>query len=253
MIRRLILIVFAVLLPASALIAETPAESFGKGIAAYKAGDYPEAIRQFLAIEQEGYDSFAVTYNLGNSYYKNGNLGKAILYYERTLLHHPGNEDVVQNLNIARARIRDRVDPMPLLFFVRWWNDLQSSFRPESIFYASFLFLCIVAAALFVFFGFQRLFLRRAALSVVAVFGVLFVLSVVLYTARLDDYRSHRFAVVMPSKVTVLSTPDASAVESFNIHEGLKVEILDSEKEFYHIRLLDGKNGWVHRDVIERI
>lgn len=251
--RNTFLIAVAVVIPFSLLQAASPADVFSDGVDAYQAGDYPEAIRQFLQLEQEGYDSFAVTYNLGNAYYKNGNLGKAILYYERTLLHHPGHAEVEQNLNIVRARIRDRVDPIPLLFFVRWWNDLKSSLRPESIFYASCLLLCIVSTALFVFFGFTRLMLRRSALAVVSVFGALFIMSVALYTARLDDYRSHRFAIVMPSKVTVLSTPDASAVESFNMHEGLKVEILDSKQDMYHIRLADGKNGWIQRDAIERI
>jgi SH3-like domain-containing protein len=115
------------------------------------------------------------------------------------------------------------------------------------------LFLWVFALCMFFFFGFRRVLLRRVALVTGVVSGLLFVLSVTLYSTRLEQLQAHRFAIIMPDETVVRSTPDASGVESFIIHEGLKIEILESREQYYHIRLADGKSGWIQRSSAERI
>ena len=54
-----------------------------------------------MASEGESADIY---YNLGNSYYKNKNIAKAVLNYERALLMNPGDADIRFNLEMARSK-----------------------------------------------------------------------------------------------------------------------------------------------------
>lgn len=250
---RIAAIAFIVLMLPSLLHAQDAADRFRSAAQAYASAEYAEAVDILLGLEREGYAGFEVYFNLGNAYYKNGNLGASMLYFEKALLQDPGNDDVLHNIRVVRARTRDRVEPIPLLFFVRWWNEIKNGFLPKTFFVWSVLLLWALAGALFVFFGYRRVLLRRIALTASLLTGVLFLLSVTLYTSRLEQLTGHRGAIIMPDEVTVRSTPDASGVDSFTIHEGLKVEILDSRDDMYRIRLADGKNGWIPRAAAERI
>ena len=52
---------------------------FKKGNEFYELGQYQEAIKNFEEIIDNGYESWELYYNLGNAYFKNKQLGKAIL------------------------------------------------------------------------------------------------------------------------------------------------------------------------------
>ena len=230
-----------------------PAEQFREAAQAYRNTEYAAAIRALQDLVAQGYATFPVYYNLGNACYKNGDLGGSMLYYEKALLLDPGNEDVLHNIRVVRARTRDRVEPIPLLFFVRWWNDLKQGHLPGTFFVWSLVLAWMLAAALFVFFGFRGVGLRRVALTSVILTSLLFAGTVTLYSSRLEQIDAHRSAIVMDDEAMVRSTPDATGVESFTVHEGLKVEILESRESYYRIRLADGKNGWIPRSAVERI
>jgi tetratricopeptide (TPR) repeat protein len=253
MIRRIAFLLILLMTLSNAIVAQQSQQRFHEASDAYASAKFQDAIRILHALERDGYAGFEVYFNLGNAYYKNGNLGASMLYFEKALLRDPGNEDVLHNIRVVRARTRDRVEPIPLLFFVRWWNDIKSAYLPGTFFTWSVLFLWLFAGALFVFFAFRRVLFRRAALVISLLTGALFLSSVTLYSARLEQLSAHRSAVIMPDEVTVRSAPDASGVESFTVHEGLKVEILESRDDMYHIRLADGKNGWIPRASAERI
>ena len=87
-------------------------------------------------------------YNLGNSYYKAGEIAKAVLNYERALLMKPGNSDIRANLEVARAKTIDKVEPVPEVFFVSWTKALINSMSVDAwatwgispLFYLSSLF-----------------------------------------------------------------------------------------------------------------
>ena len=91
---------------------------------AYINNDYVKAIEIYEALLQEG-EAAELYYNLGNSYYKQGDIAKAILNYERAALLNPNNSDIQANLEIARAKTIDKVVPIPEIFFVAWTKALS--------------------------------------------------------------------------------------------------------------------------------
>lgn len=82
---------------------------------AYIKEDYTAAIQIYEALLKNG-EAAEVYYNLGNSYYKIGEIAKAVLNYERALLLQPGNSDIRANLEVARAKTIDKVEAIPEIF-----------------------------------------------------------------------------------------------------------------------------------------
>ena len=62
----------------------------------YDDQEYEQAINLYESLISEGYQSFDLYYNVGNSYYKLDMFAEAVLFYEKSLLLEPGNEDAAQ-------------------------------------------------------------------------------------------------------------------------------------------------------------
>src|SRR3989344_6976224 len=67
----------------------------------YKKGSYAGAAKVYEAVRAGGYHSGALNFNLGNTYFKLGQLGKAILNYERARRILPRDADVLSNYRYA--------------------------------------------------------------------------------------------------------------------------------------------------------
>ena len=102
-----------------------------EGDSAYIKEDYTAAIQIYEALLKNG-EAAEVYYNLGNSYYKIGEIAKAVLNYERALLLQPGNSDIRANLEVARAKTIDKVEAIPEVFFVSWIKSLINSMSVDA-------------------------------------------------------------------------------------------------------------------------
>ena len=83
-----------------------------EGDSAYIKEDYAAAIQIYEALLKNG-EAADVYYNLGKIVIiKIGEIAKAVLNYERALLLQPGNGDIRANLEVARAKTIDKVEPV---------------------------------------------------------------------------------------------------------------------------------------------
>ena len=93
---------------------------------AYTSEDYAKAIALYEEVLSSHGESAAVYYNLGNAYYKAGKLGPAILNYERCLLLQPGDADARFNLQMARQKTIDKIEPVGEFFLVKWARSMAN-------------------------------------------------------------------------------------------------------------------------------
>lgn len=75
--------------------------TFADAAKAYDENRLPDAIAGWQALADEGQALTEVLFNLGNAYYRNGNLGQAILAYRRAQRLAPRDPDVRANLGFA--------------------------------------------------------------------------------------------------------------------------------------------------------
>ncbi len=230
----------------------SPVETFEQANEAYRNADYKHAISLYRSLLDTGYRTVDVYYNLGNACFKRGDFAHAVLYFERAMMLDPA-DDIEFNLNVVRSRLRDRVEPVPQLFFVQWWNRIKYAWHLGTIFWISAALFWLLCVGVVTFFWSRSLRFRRLAFFLSSVFLVAWVVWFALFLDAREDRLAHRMAVIMPKEVEVKSSPDKSGVRLFAVHEGLKVEIVDDFDNWYQVRLQDGKKGWVQQDVLERI
>lgn len=221
---------------------------------AYQDNDFKGAIEKYEAIINGGQESADIYYNLGNSYYKDKNIAKAVLNYERALLLSPGDDDIRYNLEMAKSKTIDKVTPKSEIFIVTWVNTIRNLMSESSwsVFAISCFILFILATAAYIFGG--KIVVKKLGFSAAVIFLFLTVVANLFADAQKDKLINRNGAIVMQSSVTVKSTPDESGTDLFVLHEGTKVYINDnSMKGWKEVSLEDGTRGWVPTESIEVI
>jgi len=81
-----------------------PETLFQKGNEVYALEEYGKAIDLYEQCLQQAATS-ALHFNLGNAYYNTGDIGRAVLNYERSLALSPGNQEAKANLAFLRREL----------------------------------------------------------------------------------------------------------------------------------------------------
>ena len=81
--------------------------AFLDGIKHYKAENFDAAITEFNKIVDAGIHNGKVFYNLGNAYLKNGDIGRAVFWFERAFKLMPHDPDLKFNLDYALSLVQD--------------------------------------------------------------------------------------------------------------------------------------------------
>ena len=220
---------------------------------AYINNDYVKAIEIYEALLQEG-EAAELYYNLGNSYYKQGDIAKAILNYERAALLNPTNSDIQANLEIARAKTIDKVVPIPEIFFVAWTKALISKLSVDTWGRIGIACFILFIVALSAFFFTKQLKTKKISFALGIISLIISILCNIFAWTQKSDLLNNKEAIILSPSVTARSTPSENGTTLFILHEGHKVEIKDnSMKEWKEIKLEDGKVGWVPTQSLELI
>ncbi|MCD8186320.1 MAG: tetratricopeptide repeat protein [Rikenellaceae bacterium] len=142
--------------------AQTPEKWWERANSAYTGGDYPEAILHYDSIRAQGYVSARLYYNLANAYYKDNQIGKAILNYNKALRLDPGNDDIKHNLAIANSYVRDRIDTVPEFFLKTWARELMYRAGTDSWAVMNLVFFALALALVLVYLLGRRMSWRKA-------------------------------------------------------------------------------------------
>jgi tetratricopeptide (TPR) repeat protein len=250
---HLIIVFFCIALNCSGNTDNATISTFTKANTTYRRGDYVTAAQIYESILNKGLKSGELYYNLGNCYYKSGETSKAILAYERARKFMPEDEDLAYNLRLSYGNTVDKIEPVPQLFYQRWWSQLLNIFRPSSWATLAVVMLWIAAgfAAWYLYAGSIRArkytFLSSGLLLFLAL--TLFLLSRSSYnTLNADDA-----AIVMEPSTVIRSSPDNRSTSLFMLHAGTKIEVLDELGGWKQIRIANGNSGWIKEEAIELI
>ena len=220
---------------------------------AYIDGDFAAATQLYTLIESRGYYSARLYYNMGNAFFKAGNLGKAILYYNRALVVSPSMEDAAYNLEIAEAQTKDKISQVPQFFLNRWLERLQRTLSCTAWSVISLVFLALTLVLLLLFLLGSRLAVRKAGFYGTIVSALFFIVTTAFALAERSDMLNREGAIVMSSAISVKSSPDSDATDLFVLHEGTKVVISSEVDGWAEITIADGKKGWTELSHLERI
>jgi tetratricopeptide (TPR) repeat protein len=221
---------------------------------AYAREQFAQAARLYAALIAQNGESAEVYYNLGNCYYRQDSMAKAILYYERARLLDPADADIRLNLDLARSKTIDKVVPQTELFFVTAYHKLVLSLSQRSWAVCGWLTFALMLAMLGVYLFVPRVALQKGAFAVaVAALVVCIFANVAAFNQR-SHIRNRNEAIIMAPSAVVKSTPSSGGTDLFILHEGTHVTITDaSMQQWVEIRMADGKAGWLERNTIDVI
>jgi tetratricopeptide (TPR) repeat protein len=219
----------------------------------YKNNQYQLAIDEYNKLISQGYEGASLYYNLGNAHYRLGNVGFAILYYEKALKLSPSDEDAKHNLAIAKLNIKDKVDELPQFFIFNIWEGLLASFSVSGWTMIVYIIFILLLLAVIGYFFSRSVTQQRISFFVGVGFLVLLFSSISLLAVKMNKEFNIKNGVIVENVVTVKSSPDSSSKDEFVIHEGLKVRLEDKVDEWVKIRLADGKIGWIKEISIQII
>jgi tetratricopeptide (TPR) repeat protein len=224
-----------------------------KGNNAYSLGEYTNALEAYKQIEEGGYLSARLLYNMGNTYYKLQEDGRAILYYERALKFDPANEDIKNNLEIARLKTLDKIESVPEFILTTWTKDLRNSMSSDKWAWSGLVML-LVTALLMLLFRHAPTVGQRKLSFVMACLTFLFVMVAFIFSLNLRHKAADSdFAVILSPVSNVKSAPNSTGGNLFILHEGTKVEILESVGQWSKVELSDGRQGWMESKDFETI
>lgn len=226
---------------------------FDEGNILYQQEDFATALEKYHQIEELGLVSSALYFNIGNSYYKLDQIGRAILYYERSLRLDPKDENTLANLAIANQATIDRITPPPEFALASWLRWALYLF-PVSTLLRILAVIYLLLGAFLVTLTVTRARRPRSVIKKICLVMLLLLFTtVVLFLAQWNDARNRVEAVVLVKELPAMDAPGDGATEVFAIHEGTKVHIDQTANGWVEIVLPDGKIGWVSSDGVEII
>lgn len=212
---------------------------------AYKAKNYSEAIGAYEDLLKQGYRSDKLYYNLGNAYYRNNQLGKAIYNYNLAHQLNPSDEDININLELANSKTVDKIDAKTNFFASVLKTRVVNSLSTTQWAWLSILSLVLALPLLFCFIASSRPAIKKLGFFTGLLTLLVFTGSMVLGFVALNGKQKLTFAIVTDRECKVYNEPQADDKQKFSLHEGTKVKVLDSNTEWTSIKLENGNEGWV--------
>jgi len=222
-------------------------ERFFEANQAYKNDRFQEAIDSYTRLIGNGYENGHVHYNLGNAYFRLGDLGRAILAYERARLLMPRDGDLLFNLSQARNQARDAsidLQTSSLSGFL----GLGSFNRYETFFVFTLLnvlFFSLLCLKLYK----KTEWTYYLSIFMAIVIGVCVCAVALKWYAWANDNR----AVILAEEVMVQAGPDARDTLLFKLHAGTIVRVERTENDWTLLQLSKDKRGWAESKHLEKI
>nr|NQU90766.1 tetratricopeptide repeat protein [Bacteroidota bacterium] len=220
----------------------------------YNEGLYGQAIELYEKAMENGYESFELYYNLGNAYFKLNNLASAILFFEKAKKLNPNDEDINFNLKIANSRIVDKIETVPELFYVRWWNSMIYALNVDEWAWVNILSFSLALVLILVFLLSQSIWLKKTSFWLGILILLFSISSYLLSSQKYNSFLKNHEAIVFTPTVTVKSSPSKTGIDLFVIHEGTKLQITDQVGDnWYEVKIANGSVGWIPATDIRKI
>jgi tetratricopeptide (TPR) repeat protein len=214
---------------------------------AYRQGHFQEAIDGYNQLIQSGHQHGNLFYNLGNAYFRQGQLGLAILNYERAHILIPRDTDLNFNLSYARDKIQDAIPKHQNLIDTAlfWIKDLNFA----EIFWCFAILNVLFWTTLLI-----KLFYKFEWIYYISLISfILWMIAGISVGLKWYKLNNDDRAVILRKEVSIFAGPDIKDIVLFKLHSGAIVHYERSEDGWSLVSLADEKRGWIKSEAIELI
>jgi tetratricopeptide (TPR) repeat protein len=252
-VRRRILLACAAaaiaLAPAVGSSAESLERIFSAGNEAYFRGDFATAIEHYTRLAEAGVHDPDVYFNLATAHARRGELGRAVLYFERCLWLRAGDDGAGEGLAAARALLGKRraeregeatVQARPPLS-----QAIVSPISADALAFCVLVLDVLFFAGLFVLPRMRRDPLRLGLTIALPVTALALLAAGAGLAIKSGAFAEGDPAIVLRERAELREGPDPKAQVRAQAHEGEPAEVLKHERGFARVRLSQGARGWI--------
>ena len=241
--------IFCLLISAHPAFTAEPAP-FESANAKYQAGDFKAAAALYEEIIKNSQGTGAVYFNLGNTYFRLGQKGKALIAYERAFKVMPRDQDLLWNMNVLKSVLPDRIEPVNENLIVYWLKTMAAKFTIDEI------SLGITAALAWWLLTAVLLFFLPQAKRVMRVIRAPIVLflaaAAVLFFFNWIENKDLK-VVILNKEVFARYGPSEKETKAFLLHEGAEAKVADESKDWLFVVLKNKNSGWIQKQSCEFI
>ena len=245
------LVLLLLLSGGSAMWAAAQTDRFARANELYEQKEYAGAIEVYTEIINGGVESASLYFNLGNAYFKKGDLGHAILYYLRAKRLDPSDEDIVSNLEFARQFSRVQMEGVQLNPINSFLISLVDPYRIDTLAWVSSACFVLFFLFLIVRFG---LGISNSGVRVGIVLALLLLVASVSMTTfkYRNDFLTRRGVIIAEEAPVQTGASEQSDIELQGA-PGLIVEILAETGGYYNVLFENKRRGWIRKDLVAEI
>ncbi len=262
MIKRIIRYLLAAVITISSLTGIQARNITAEADSAYNALAYAHALELYNEALDSAETSTHLYYNIANTYYRLGDLGRAVLWYERALQLDPTNSDARANLEFVNTRITDKpVDNRSLIS--RGYDNLTSACHPDTWAWITFTLFTLTVIAFVAYLVTTGVIIRKTCFFGGGVLLILTAFTLSLSLSGASIASRHDNAIIISPSAQLSTAPRAASdadTQAFLLHEGTKVQIVDSVKptdptldSWYEVKVAGNARAWINGRDIERI
>ena len=249
--KLIFLVIFSVL--GMSYSQTTPEFLFNEANKAYNAGDYDNAISLYEQTLKMGKHSADVYYNLGNANYRLNKVAESVYYFEKAMLMRPKDKDIITNSAFANNMTIDAIEKIPVSQIDQIRNSIIEIFSFEIWTYFTVILLWIFTILFLAYLFFIRARLKRIFFFSSLIILLLFILSFSITYSIEENEKNKQFAILFSKQIDIWSEPNQQADRLFVLHEGSKMQLLDSLEEWQKIRIANGSEGWIKEASFKKI
>lgn len=220
---------------------------FELGNKQYVNENYSAAISLYDSILTSGLESSELYYNLGNCHYKTNDWANAIWHYEKSLQLN-NNEKTKHNLELVKLKIIDRIEPLPQLFYKKWWINLTQTLSTQV-----WQILTLFGMGLIFILQLISQFTSLKSKLITKIFSAITVIILLITQTSYHNNFTKKEAIIFSETITVNSAPTSSSTNLFTLHAGSKVEIIDTIGDWINIKIANGNSGWIGQNSIKEL
>lgn len=264
------LIIFIMILLAG-MLPMTGNNLISRGDSAYNEKNYNEAISLYEEAAETSGVSAPLLFNLGNAYFEAGDMGYAMLCYQRAKRLDPTNKYINSNLNYLTEKINDankalqkgkrrKVTEDEANFFQNMHKKISedSSSDMWAGWAAAFFLIFAGAVALYLYGG--SVIVKKTGFFGGLVFLSLSLVFLVIAYIGASSYDNHEYGIITAYKVNLLTEPnEVTDTEEDLLSRGTKIRIVaeetnaEGEVTWYKVRLNSDYIGWLKAEDLEVI
>lgn len=237
---------------------------------AYIAQNFKKAISLYEKCLSAGTVSSEIYYNLGNSYYKTDDFGKAVLNFNRALKENPSNENARNNLTYLRSKISDLnkaelkgkkgdIEIDEPSFGETIYNSIAKNVHSNTWAVLSVISFILMITSIATYIFVQNVLMRKIGFFGGAGLLIATIIFISFSFVAASEYENSDTVVVTSFKVSLKSDAKDSADNvSIPFHRGTEFEILEKIEDvnndvWYKVRLNNDVAGWVKINDVEEL